>query len=348
MRLRARVVSGAAIAALFLLIFARRLLDFVVPFVLALFVAAVIDPVVDRLERRGVPRALGALAVIAAVCLGGLGLLWTVAVNVAAELALLKDQLPLVTRSIESGLERLVALLGPLVSTVPHPLDDGLKQLTGALFEALTAAAAGGLARVGAVPNLVAVLAVSGMTAYFLVRDKRELGSFLWRIVPASWRPEARRLKEEIAAGLVGYVRAQGILVAVSGALSVAGLSLFGYRYAWLLGGVAGILDLVPMVGPSAVYAPLVALGIIAGDWPRALGIAAVWGSLLVVRQVIEPEIVARHVGLHPLTSVIAVYLGGKLLGVNGILLGPVVAVTLKAVCVVSILPYLKQESRKN
>ena len=200
------------------------------------------------------------------------------------------------------------------------------------------------LARLAALPNTIVILLISGMTAYFLSRDKRELGAFLLRFLPRRWHPEARRLKGEIVAGLMGFVRAQSILVMVSSALSIAGLSLFGYRYAWLLGLLAGIFDLVPMVGPSAVFAPLVAMGLVAGDWTRTAGIAAVWGGVLLVRQVIEPEVVGKHVGLHPLTSIVAVYLGGKLFGINGILLGPVLAVTLKAVCVVSILPYIKQE----
>jgi len=345
MRRRGRLLTGAAVAALVCLAFARRLLDYVFPFLLALFVAAVIDPLVDRLERGGVPRALGALGTIGALFLGGIGFLWLLAANVAAELLLLRDQLPYAAEHFEVLVDRLAKLMGPLVSAVPHPLDDALKSAAGALLDTLMNVAAQGVARLGALPSLVTVLFVSGMAAYFLSRDKRELGAFLWRILPRRWHKEARRLKEEIVSGLLGYVRAQSILVAVSGGLSIAGLSLFGYRYAWIFGGLAGILDLVPMVGPSAVYAPIVLLAAAAGDWPRALGIAAVWAGVLVVRQVIEPEVVGKHVGLHPLTSIVAVYLGGKLFGVNGILLGPILAVTLKAVCVVSILPYLKQES---
>lgn len=348
MRPRARLLLGAAAVALFCLAFARRLLEYISPFLLALFVAAVIDPLVDRLERRGVPRGIGSFGVIAAFFAGAFGLLWLVAVNVAGELVLLRDQLPEAFRRVEALVDRLAAALGPLVSAMPHPLDDALRRSSGALFDLLMSAAAGGLARIGALPGILSVLAVGGMSAYFLSRDKRELAAFMWRILPRRWHRELRRLKAEIASGLLGYVRAQCILVAVSGGIAIAALSLFGFRYAWLLGGLAGILDLVPMVGPSAVFAPLVALDLASGDWSRALGIASVWASLLVLRQVVEPEVVARHVGLHPLTSIVALYLGVKLLGANGILLGPLLAVTLKAVCAVSILPHIKQESRRD
>lgn len=344
MRLRASLLLGAALAGLVALAAARRLIDLVYPFLVALFVAAVIDPVVDRLERRGVPRPVAALAVIAAAVLGGVSLLWVLLANVAAELALLLDQLPSASAYIESWAARTARLFGPLLSAAPHPLDDALKDLSRTLLGALMEWAAQGLSRIGALSHLPAVVAVSGMAAYFLSRDKRELGNFLMSLLPRGWRREVRRLKEEIAAGLIGYVRAQSVLVAVTGALSIAGLTLFGYRYAWLLGGLAGLLDVVPLVGPSAVYAPLVAVGVAAGDWPRALGVGALWAGLLLLRQLIEPEMVARHAGLHPLTSIAAVYVGGKLFGINGVLLGPVFAVTLKAVCSVSVLPYFKQD----
>src|SRR5690606_31367448 len=130
--------------------------------------------------------------------------------------------------------------------------------------------------------------------------------------VPRGWRAELLRLKDEILAGLIGFVKAQAVLMALSASLSILGLSLFGYPYAWALGAFAGVLDLAPMVGPSGVFAPLVAAGLIFGDWMRTIGIACVWAVVLIVRQVIEPEIVGRHVGIHPLTSVAAVYLGVK------------------------------------
>ncbi len=344
MRLRARLLLAAASGSLLFLLAARWLLEYVTPLFLALLVAAAIDPMVDWLESRGVGRRIGALGIIAVFSLAAVGLLWVLAVNVAAELSLLHEQLPGAAREIQALLDRWVKLLQPLVSAVPHPLDDALLETVDAALRGFAGFTAQLLARLGSLPSALATLVLSGMAAYFLIRDKRELGSFWLGLLPGRWRGEARRLKGEIAAGLLGFLRAQTILVAVSGGLSIAGLGLFGYRYAWLLGLAAGIFDLVPMVGPSAVFLPLVAIGVASGEWMRAAGTAAVWLSVLMVRQFVEPGIVRKHVGLHPLTSMIAIYLGGKLLGVNGVLIGPMVAVTLKAISVVSVLPYLKQE----
>lgn len=344
MRLRARLFLSAVLATAGLLFVARRLLELLLPFLIAFIVAAVADPVVDHLERRGLPRAWGALVAIGALWLTAGALVWILAVNIAHELALLHQQLPDVAARIDRWVAAWGELVSPFLRAVPHPLDDALAGSGQALLDGAGAVVSQVLSRLAALPDTGALLLVSGTSAYFLIRDKRELGAFLLNLLPRRRRDELRRIKREVAAGLAGFLRAQCILIAVSGALSVAGLSLFGYRYAWLLGLLAGIFDLVPMVGPSAVFAPLVAYGLVAGELARAAGVASVWAVVLVVRQVIEPEIVGKRVGLHPLTSVVAVYLGGKLFGINGALLGPVVAVALKAVCAVSVLPYLEQE----
>ncbi len=344
MRLRASLLLGAALAGLVALAAARRLIDLVYPFLVALFVAAVIDPVVDRLKRRGVPRPVAALAVIAAAVLGGVSLLWVLLANVAAELALLLDQLPL-----SVGLHRVVGgpdgpplRPPPLRCAAPPgrrpegPLPDAPRRLDG-------------VGRAGPFQDRCLVAPACRRRrerdgGLFFDRDKRELGNFLMSLLPRGWRREVRRLKEEIAAGLIGYVRAQSVLVAVTGALSIAGLTLFGYRYAWLLEGSPGCWTWCPWSALPPCTPPLVAVGVAAGDWPRALGVGALWAGLLLLRQLMEPEMVARHAGLHPLTSIAAVYVGGKLFGINGVLLGPVFAVTLKAVCSVSVLPYFKQD----
>lgn len=344
MRPRARLLIAAALAAAGLLLVAHRFLELFTPFFLALIVAAIIDPFVDRLEKCGVPRGLGTLAVIGALCVAVALLVWTLAVNVARELALLHRQLPEIAARFDAWVATWTDLVHPFIQSFPHPIDDALKGSGEALLAGAGTLVAHLLSRLAALPDTGALIFVSGMSAYFLIRDKRELGAFAMGLVPRRWRGELRRVKGEIIAGLIGFIRAQSVLIVVSAALSITGLSLFGYRYAWLLGLLAGIFDLVPMVGPSAVFAPLVVYGIMTSDWTRAAGVAAVWGTVLVLRQVIEPEVVGRRVGLHPLTSVVAVYLGSKLFGVNGALLGPVVAVAVKAVCTVSVLPYIEQE----
>lgn len=344
MRLRARLLIAGGIALFLGLLFAQALVAYFGPFLLALLIASVVDPLVDRLERAGVSRGAGAFAVIGAAGVGLTAAAWLLAANLLREFELLSAHLPEYAHGLREGIRLWSEHLRSLSKELPHPVDDALEQAAGEVVGFLAQLVSSAVARAGSVPTAMMIGLVASTTAFFLVRDKRELGRFLFSLAPKSLHSELRRLQGEILAGLLGFVKAQCILVAISGALSVAGFLTFGYRYAWLLGTLAGILDLVPMVGPSGVFAPVILWSLATADWPRSVGIGCVWAAVLVVRQLVEPEIVGRHVGLHPVTSVVAVYLGGRLLGVNGILLGPVVAVVLKAICVVSILPLLQEE----
>lgn len=344
MRPRALLPVFLGLALVLFLAAAEYFLDLFGPFALALFFTALIDPAVSRLERAGIPRGTAAVIVIlgAGAALAGAG--WLLLVNVLREAELLRVNLPEYAGFLKEAAERWTLSLERAFAGLPHPLDDAVAQSIDRLLEHAGSVASALVARAGGLPASAFVLFVAAVTSYFLCRDKRSLGDFLFGLVPNRWHPELRRLKGEIASGLLGFARAQCILVLLSGTLSVLGLWVFGYRYAWLLGLLAGILDLVPMVGPSGIFLPLIMWGFAAGELSRPLGVGAVWAAVLVVRQIVEPDIVGRHVGLHPVTSLVAVYVGGKLLGVNGLLLGPVAAVILKAVWVVSVLPYRKQE----
>lgn len=344
MRLRARLALAAAALLAAALLFAQVLLALLGPFLVALFFAAIMDPVVDRLERLGLSRAAAALAVIGAVGSGVIGLAWLLLANLLQELDHLRAHLPDYSRSLEAGLQQWITWLSALVADVPHPFDDAIVSGAYRLTQLAADWVAGALARASDIPSMFLFALITLATVYFLCRDKRALGQFIMLLLPPRWRDEARRLKEEVTGGLLGFVRAQAILIAVSGTLSIAGLLLFNVRYAWSLGALAGILDIVPMVGPSGVFVPVIAWNAALGEWPRALGLGGVWLTILLVRQVIEPWIVGEQVGLHPVTTLMAMYIGGKLIGLNGVFLGPIVAITVKAICVVSVLPYLRQE----
>lgn len=344
MRLRARLSIAAAVALVLGLALARSIVGYVTPFILALFLAAVIDPLVDRLEKRGVPRAFGALAVIGALGAAVLGTAWVLIANVLREAEALRGELPHYAAQLRGYVEGWSSAAEGLLMELPHPFDEALLRGVQSLSEAAGEAATDLVGRAGTLPGLFFVGFVALIATYFLSRDKRTLGDFFIRLFPPSWRPEMRRLKGEIAGGLLGFVRAQAILVSLSAGISVGGLLLFDYPYAWLLGILAGILDLVPMVGPSGVFIPLIVAGAATGAWNRTFGIACVWLTVLLVRQIVEPDVVGRHVGLHPLTTLVAAYLGGAWLGVHGLVLGPIVAITVKAICVISVLPHLHRE----
>ncbi|KLU40575.1 MAG: hypothetical protein AA931_03140 [Peptococcaceae bacterium 1109] len=149
--------------------------------------------------------------------------------------------------------------------------------------------------------------------------------------MPPRWNAWIRRLKREVSQGVLGYLRIQLSLVALTTGLTIVFLNLVGIPFAVVLGMVAGLLDLMPGVGPSGVYIPLVIVEAVGGRYDRAIACAAGGLILFLVRQVWEPQLLRSQLGVHPLATIFALYIGFRLLGVVGLLLGPLSAVVAQA-----------------
>src|SRR5690606_3857109 len=161
--------------------------------------------------KRGVPRGVGASGVIFACAAALAGAAWTLFVNLFREAQSLTERLPeyagLTRGAVEEWLDRLDAL----VADVPHPFDDALLQGAEQGVDLLGALATEMVSRAGSIPSVLMLAVVTLTTTFFICRDKRELGAFLFHLLPVRWHNEVRRIKEEITSGLLGFVRAQAI-----------------------------------------------------------------------------------------------------------------------------------------
>jgi predicted PurR-regulated permease PerM len=172
-------------------------------------------------------------------------------------------------------------------------------------------------------------LILTVLTVYF-VTDLPRIRAGAYRLIPASRRPRAIVLGDEIFAKVGGYVLGNLAISFIAGMLKYAFLLIFGVPYALLLEITVAVLDLVPVVGSTAagVIVCLVALTV---SWPVCL---ATIGFFLVYRGVedylLVPKIIGGVVKVPALVTVVAVLLGGALLGIVGALVAiPVAAAVL-------------------
>jgi sporulation integral membrane protein YtvI len=190
-----------------------------------------------------------------------------------------------------------------------------------------------------ALPNALLVAALTLIATFFLLRDKGvwvHAGDWL---VPPAYRRRLPDLQGEVVRGTLGFVRAQLLVVGSTTLATTLGLWVYGSRYALLLGLAAGLLDLVPFLGPSALLGPWAVVMAVSGHPWAALELAAVLTGVLLVRQLTEPRLVAQGTGLHPLTALVALYVGIRLFGPWGFVVGPVTALILKAAARAAELP---------
>ena len=320
MTLRQQALVWLGVLALALLVIA--LLDgILLPFVAGIVIAYALNPIVDRIERAGLPRAFAALLLLLATAL-----LLVLALIFLVPMAI--EQLSALIAALPDIYERLRSLAGEASSrwlgsgtvTGPgDPLADLSKSFAGTFAAVLQSILSGGLA----VINLLGLLAVTPVVAFYLLVDWNDLLAGVDRWLPRQHAPRIRALAGEVDRKLAAFFRGQGLVCLIMGVYYAIGLSLAGLSYGLVIGLFAGLAGFIPLVG--AILGGLVAIAMAISqfwpDWTPVLIVAAVFAVGQVLDgNVLSPRIVGGSVGLHPVWIIFAVFAFGYLFGFVGML----------------------------
>lgn len=155
--------------------------------------------------------------------------------------------------------------------------------------------------------------------------------------MPSKWVQKIGTHIREITKSLGGYLKAEAILVLVSFAISVIGLYVLKFigmniTYPLLMALAIGFVDALPILGSGTIMLPWAVISALNGDLNLGIGIIVLWIIMSVVRQILEPKIVSGNIGIHPIFTLIAMYTGFKVIGIMGMLIGPIVLIILKSI----------------
>lgn len=329
----ARRASGALLLTpIMLVLLAAVLFPYVAPFVLAILLALLVDPTVERISRRLCwPRGRVVLLIVGLSSLLGPLAILLAAGQLSRELSHLLQHASQLADRMHGWSQQFLLFLEGSLAQLPHPLDDVIRRALASAAEAALAEAHRVLTVMGLLPDLLFSFFIGGLTAYFLLRDKDIFLRAWLTPLPREMQRAARQVARRLSQGALGFLRAQVILVAFTAASSVLAFHLLEVPYPWLLGTLAGLLDLVPLIGSGAVFVPVIALSLMGGHTAAALHSLVAWGMILVARQGLELRLMGSHMDLHPVTAIAAAYVGAKAVGLAGLILGPLAAVFLKA-----------------
>ncbi len=137
-------------------------------------------------------------------------------------------------------------------------------------------------------------------------------------------------IKSDLTGALGGYVRAQLILMSITFCELFIGLSVLNVKYSFILAIIIAIVDAIPVFGTGTVLLPWALISLLSGSYKMALGLLIIYAICLTVRQLLEPKIISSQIGLHPLFTLFAMYVGFRLIGLIGMILGPVAAIIIK------------------
>src|SRR5919107_1555933 len=326
----ALLAAAVVLGALFLLWQVRTILGWGV---LALFLAVVLNPAVDWLQRRGIGRTLGILLTYLGVVLALLLIAGIFAPVVISEIRDLIDFVVAVIQNPAGVTEYLRTLLeqfrlGFLFDTLSERLAELPSQL-GAWAKTLLLSA-GGLAISAAtfVSALVTILTV----AFFLLLNPEGYVNVGLRLFAEPQRPRVRRLLRQSARAVSGYITGNLAISFICGVTTFIVLLVLGMPYPAALALLVAVLDLIPLVGATLGGALLVTVGFFVSPWTALILLVYVLIYQQVEGSVLQPMVYSRAVQLSALVIFVAVLVGAALLGIPGALLAIPVAEIIRIV----------------
>ena len=321
----AAVTCGAAWVA-------WRLLPLAWPFLLGWGASRLMEPAV-RLMTRPVgrfrlPRALAAL--VATALLYGLVVLagWALAARLVAEAASAARMAPEIIRPVLASAGELAArVLGqaePMTQLINSLLGEAGKLLVSGATKLSTYLASGAVTTVASLPGGLLAVVLTVMATFYCSCDRARIGAFVRGNLPEGARCRLSRLRRGMAQAVGRQVRAQLLVSLAIAGIVALGLVVMGKPHGLATGLAIGLADALPVVGAGLFLLPWSAAGFLLGDAATGIGMAVLYVLTVAARQVLEPRIVGRSLGQYPLATMISMYAGYRLLGVVGLLMGPV------------------------
>lgn len=313
-----------------------------IPFVIAVVIAYLLNPIVSYFEKKGVPRVFGIVMVyfmILTVLMAGAAFLLPLFI---AQLDELVEQLPFYANRIQ----RLVNYAHLHYSRVDMPqeirdvLDGYIVRWQQGIISFIESMLNSTIKMFSQIVNFV----LAPIIAFYFLNDMDEIKRFLYSFFSGGFKGKTASLFHQIDNVLSGFIRGQLVVCLIVGTLTTIGLLILKVRFALIIGIIAGVTNIIPYFGPILGAIPAIALALMESS-ALALKVLILF---IVIQQVessiISPNIMRHNIGLHQLTIILALLAGGKLFGVLGLVIAVPIAGIIKVLLLYIYREYLERK----
>lgn len=327
LRVQAAFWLGAlVILLLFLWVFSGILL----PFIMGMALAYLLDPLADRLESAGMSRFWATITIVLLSVMGFSIAALIVIPLLVSQLSDFLADLPSYAAELQAlGNRFLNSEIGRYFGSRQEggpPVDEWMSQAATWLATFLSSVWAGGRALL----NAVSLIVVTPVVAFYLLYDWDRMLGRVDELLPREHRDTVRALGRDIDHAIAGFIRGQGAVCLILGLFYAISLSAVGLNFGFLIGSVAGVISFVPYVGSIVGFFLSVGVAVVQ-FWPEWLWIVVVAGIFAIGQfiegNILQPRLVGSSIGVHPVWLMFALFAFGSLFGFVGVLLAvPVTA----------------------
>lgn len=293
------------------------------PFIVAMIISYVLNPVVRMLGNRKVPRTVAVLLIYAVFLTSLAVILMNVIPMFIEQVEELSQRLPQITFQTQQLMNRWD------VGGVPGSIRMGMNNWFFQLEHRLAASIASLLDNLGTTLGVVFNAFIVPFLIFYMLKDFEAIERGILRILPRSHRKSIVTLLKDIDEALGNYIRGQLLVCVIIGVFAYIGYMVIGMPFALLLAGIVAVCNIIPYVGPFLGAAPALLMATTM-SWKMVLLVLLVNVICQTVESnIISPQVVGRTLHLHPMFIIFALLVGGELGGIIGLVL----AVPLFAVC---------------
>lgn len=319
---------------------ALKLSIFYMPFLVAFIISLMIEPAIKwmmaktKLTRRS--SSIIIFILVSAVILGSLTwILITLFSESSSLLQGLNDYFDKAYIQFQRFMESFhfdkIHLSNEILNVIQNSTGDLLETASNWLRNSLT----GLIDLVTSLPSIAICIGITVVALYFICVDKIYILDQIEHHLPKVWVKKIGRHLKDLIQTLGGYLKAEVMLVFISFVISLIGLYIlqftgFNISYPLLMALFIGFVDALPILGSGTVMIPWAIICAINGDINLGIAIVVLLIVMSIVRQVLEPKLVSKNIGVHPIFTLIAMYTGFKVIGIIGLLIGPIVLIIVK------------------
>lgn len=332
------------VSCLFAYLFFKYLFGLLMPFILAYLLAAALQPAVRFLCKHAkVPKKLSVLVLVLVVTTL-LGVLCYFTVDrIYTELTVLSQNVKGFIDHVRSDEEYAKNLIEKISNAIPfvdmrdrllamwENMDNELESVLLALAEKLSGSVLpilGGL--IAFVPNALLAIVIVILSTYYFAADFHRINRFIIAQLPEKSVKNLRLFREEFVDTILKFLRAYGLITLITFLELFVAFTILGVKFAFLIALVVSVIDILPVLGTGTVLIPWAIFLLLIGDYYTGVALIIVYIVIAVIRQIIEPKIVGKYIGLYPLLTLVAMYIGLKVMGVLGLLVFPIVIIIVK------------------
>ena len=332
------LVVGIYFAFPSILTLVKKLIKLFLPFILGYLFSLLINPLADKLQKKmKLPRGLSAILVIILTVgiIGGavVGIVWKIVSEIRSlyeHSAEISNAVVNIWQNISLKFSNFYEAMPDSVQNVVDNLETSLGATVSDIFgKVQVVETAGNFAK--GVPGIFIGVIIFFLSLYFMVVDAKTVSAFWRKIFPEKSLEKMADMRKEFKKCIGGYFKAQGIIMSIAFVIIFIGLSILDVNYALLIALGIALLDALPFFGSGAVLWPWALIGFLNGSVKIGVGLIIIYLAIVFTRQMIEPKIVSNNIGLHPIITLLSMYIGLKLLSIGGMILGPVIVILVKS-----------------